>query len=278
MAQNVPNPERWVLPIFSSDQHLMRSHGYDFSTNYWYAYRPDVTNAYGNFFESEYIPIENTNGLEAWFPYPAPYTSTQYDFSVRHTNNLTVVGTTWATNGIHFNGIDDYLYRDSMSLNGLTGITISAWIYMELGSSDLAMRIVDDRAVDGVIFFLNNTNSSTPNSISLLVDTVTGGHRQEVTVYTTYFPTNRWMQLAATYNGNDIIIYVNSYAQPTTIPSAGTGNIVDGGAQFNIGRSPSAVRNLKGYMDDLKIYRYALSPQSITNDYQNNKLKYGYPP
>jgi hypothetical protein len=174
------------------------------------------------------------------------------------------------TSGLVFDGIDDVCSRASLSLNGLAGATFMAWFYFQNGASDINGRIFDNRAVNGYIFGLNNTNTSPAQCYNFFVDTATGDFRQ-ITLSANSVLTNVWTHVAAVYGANVATIYTNgaAYVGAVTTNSSGTGNIVDDGAACYFGDRSAGDRSLQGKLDDAFIFNRALTAAEIALCYTN---------
>ena len=74
-----------------------------------------------------------------------------------------------------------------------------------------------------------------------------------------------WTHIAATYDGNQAIIYYNGQPDGTQIAS---GVIHQGGSDIEIGRDNFFNHPLDGMIDDIRIYNYALDGNEIQQLYQ----------
>jgi hyaluronoglucosaminidase len=81
----------------------------------------------------------------------------------------------------------------------------------------------------------------------------------------TALPVGRWSEVAAVYDGHSLTVYVDGMpdgSAPTTLdPSAGQGSLKIGA------RGDDANQRFDGNIDEVAIYRHALSPQEIATDY-----------
>lgn len=149
--------------------------------------------------------------------------------------------------------------NDSDSLDLTTGMTLEAWVYNTATTADWGALLWKDTTdgKDGV-YYLYGTSPSYGPFAGL-------GSSQDVTG-TANFPTNTWVHLAATYDGQYQRLYVNgeqvsARAQQGAI-SKSTG-VLRIGADTWAGDWGDC---FKGYIDEVRIYNRALTPQEVISD------------
>jgi hypothetical protein len=81
---------------------------------------------------------------------------------------------------------------------------------------------------------------------------------------------NEWHMLTVTWDGRDIKFYKNGEYQDTWVWE---GALPDSDSQLEIGRDqPGNVEYYKGWMDDLRIYNYALSSSQVIKLYNKQEI------
>jgi hypothetical protein len=165
----------------------------------------------------------------------------------------------WVTgvNGLalRLNGVNQYaLVPDAMSLDVSQGITIAAWIMPEKKASQYIIQ--KGETVDGYEFGLLSTGkvSFRFNQITLPNDKVNSK---------AIYPINgTWMHVAATFDGTQAKIYINGILDKTQTFSPPT-VIKTNDSPLTIGSKNDGGSSLKGSLDDVRIFNYALSASEI---------------
>ena len=168
---------------------------------------------------------------------------------------------------LDFDGSDDGIYVPSFTqLNG-TNLSISAWINPTNFTSGGGVPRIIDRSYNGqfVLYFQNS------GELSLAVGT-TGTSLP----YPTHMcdagavVTGQWQLVAATYDGETAVVYVNGVACGTsTTPS---GPLATSTSQITIGTRPDASgRWFTGGIDEVRLLSAGLSGDWIVAEYNNQK-------
>ncbi len=165
---------------------------------------------------------------------------------------------------LNFDGSTTYgSVSDQEGLDATTGLTLSAWIKPQAqGAQDIISRATIG-AVDGYSLYLNPTNATTnPGKIIFHLNEATSGNTYRVISDTSYpFSGNTWIHVAATYDGTAMRMYVNGVEEESSLgPGSIAANLIDVG----IGAQANGSRKFRGQMDDVRIYRRALSAAEIT--------------
>jgi len=164
-----------------------------------------------------------------------------------------------------FNGTDQYVeVSNSTAFNLGTAFTISGWFNFT------------SNKYQGLISFDNNLTRgwflfqiSTSNEIRLFDGTTT------VTLKTSYTTTNQWDHFAITYNGTDVVFYINGVQQTTQAASLdlqtnGNDGVI-GNNQFASGRF------FNGKIDEVGLFNTALSASKIQQIYDATAVVGGVP-
>lgn len=163
-------------------------------------------------------------------------------------------------NALSFDGVDDYVNcGNGSSLNITDTITVEAWV----------MPTGDQQDNFGGIWF--DQYASIRNRIlvrdngSLLAQYVIGGATKSVTTIAGLVPHNQFTHIVLTYNGAEIVFWVNGIKQT---PTEATGEIALSYSNRLIGKGYSTTYHFNGLIDEVRIYNYAQSAEQIKMDYQ----------
>jgi len=206
--------------------------------------------------------------------YPgASGTTTWYDLSGNN-NNFTFFGPTFSSvNGgsIVFDGVSNYLLKESLVLNYNNNFTIQFWFYPStLGDS-----------VNGFGLFFNGVTSSNTNRVQIAVNpngsvnlvTVGSSVGDDFTSSSGLVTTGNWYNYVAVRNSGVITVYLNGV-------SVASGNVNYSVSQQNnlfIGfiRSSGALWYLNGRISNVSIYNKALTAAEILQNYNVTKARFG---
>ena len=169
----------------------------------------------------------------------------------------------------NFNGQIDYIdLGNRPELEGLSEITISAWIYITPTTSYGAKAIVSKESV----FKLDLDVQSDYRKIRFL----TGNNWVDKLLYSsTSLNNNVWYHIVAVYDGNIKSIYINGVKEPNTMSV--TGNIGTSSEPAGIGAYHYTTWNDKfvGKIDEVIIFKDALSESDIKTLYSQQSNGYG---
>ena len=162
-----------------------------------------------------------------------------------------------------FDGTNEYLNSNTFNLSG-TSLTYEAWIKpaafktaspyistimgIEVSDSNIALLRLGDASLDNnKLQFVLNTGGSTPKKLNS----------------NTALTANTWYHVAATYDGVSMKIYINGVLDANM---NATGTIAANGT-FQVSRSWDDNRGFSGQLDELRVWKTALSQATI----QTNK-------
>ncbi len=177
-----------------------------------------------------------------------------------------VNGPVWATgiisNSILLDGVDDYVSLPNDVVADVGNFTISTWVYLNSASS--WSRIFDFGSGTTSNMFLT-ARSGVSGAVRFSITTGGGGGEQLIDGLS-QLPTNAWIHVAVTRNGNTGILYVDGVAVGTnstmTLYPAALGNTT-----LNyIGKSQYADPYLDGAVDDFKIIGWAWSAYEVATN------------
>ncbi|MGF1613957.1 MAG: LamG-like jellyroll fold domain-containing protein, partial [Gammaproteobacteria bacterium] len=154
-----------------------------------------------------------------------------------------------------FDGVDDWVtIPDADALDLSTGMTLQAWVYP---TSNTAWRTILMKEQPGdFIYYLGANPSNQPVAI-------VGARGQPEAYDPTPMPLKKWRHLAATYDGQSLRLFVNG-AQVAT--QAQTAALINSDGQITLGGDAVWGRFFKGRIDEVRLYRRALSEAEIKTD------------
>lgn len=160
---------------------------------------------------------------------------------------------------LRFDGANDYVtVANDPALEGMSGLTLSAWINSESDGQAFGSRILSKSIGAGLDDYEISVHPD--NTIRFRVTTDSGrvDHNSDMTIQ----PGN-WYHIAATWDGSVMRIYINGVQDPNT--SSQSGQLEASGLALGIGTHLTAPgdRRFHGFIDDVRIYDRALSPLEI---------------
>jgi len=168
-----------------------------------------------------------------------------------------------ANNYLTFNGTDQYVTvpHDTALDFGTDDFTICGWVNTSatIRSSQYVLR-------KGTLFSLLANNAGYAGTYRIVLqDTIGGGGTTSLLT----FQSNTWTFFAITKSGNTQIYYINGGSQ-----SLSTSNVfTDNTDELLIGRYNQDETALQGSLDDIRIYKSALTQENITNIYNGGQGK-----
>jgi hypothetical protein len=187
------------------------------------------------------------------------------DSSENNLNGTSYNGLNTATGKIckagEFDGEDDYIKIDNNSLLSVSKLTYMAWIKrkdpnVSKNSSKLEAIFINQDSNNG-LYLVENSDSNNPNKV--LFKLRIGGNTKELYSSTEIDDTD-WHHIAATYDGNKMVIYIDGKEDAN---SSVSGNIDIGNKDNYIGSSGSD-DYFYGKIDEVKVYNKALSSCDIS--------------
>jgi hypothetical protein len=192
-------------------------------------------------------------------------TSSKAVDSSRYSNNGTMTGVTWSSNGkygyaANFGSVNNRIIA-SNSINLFGGGTMTAWAYAD-SFPNYNPRIFGAVGNSGdQIWILNGINLGTSMNIS-------GTHQMITTDY--IFPLSRWVFVAMTFNQSGLNIYINGTKIYTNLSP-----VYGSTYQPEIGWD--GVNNIDywdGLIDEVRIWNRSLSETEIYQQYVSNLNKF----
>ncbi len=240
-----------------------------------YCYTVAGTNALGISADSApacaTIPVGTVaTNLLAYWTFDEGGGAIAYDTS-GNSNTGTVSGSSWTwTSGMfgsamYFGGGDQVAVSNTASLNPVQGITVSAWVNADNWFN--TPRILEKGKSNNQYALLVNPSTQ----LVFVVYGVTNG-----TALTTPPSEGFWHQIAGTYDGSSITLYIDG--QVVTQQTA-SGQMPITTDPLAIGFRPGANLNynFSGIIDDVRIYGSALSGSQVAQQYQTDTVGDGIP-
>jgi len=214
-------------------------------------------------------PAVDPTGLVGAWGFEEAGGTTATDTSLAH-NDGTLSNVTRGTGkygaGLTFNGTSSWVTVPASSSLDLGGaMTLEAWVNPTgLTANDFNTVMLRERTSNAMSYSLyaNNDNNRPSGHVS------TGGTEVN-TAGTAQIPLNAWTHLATTYDGSTLRLYVNG----TLVSSkAVTGTIDASSLPLRIGGNNVWHEYFKGTLDELRVYKRALSASEIGID-MNSAVK-----
>jgi len=162
-----------------------------------------------------------------------------------------ITGAAWMDDqvgALDFDGIDDYVaIPDANRILDVDTFTISLWAYYPATAQSHNEFIY---ASKGIYIYRNQGNN---------LKAVFQYPYKEVSIQS--IPTEEWFHIAATYDGQDINVFINGVLEGTKAASGMS--LKDHGGTVYLGAESTFAGFLKGGVDDVQVFNYALSTSKI---------------
>jgi hypothetical protein len=223
--------------------------------------------------------------MVAYWKFEEPNGSTAYD-SVANNDGAVIGGGTWVTGlvgaALRFDGINDYIeVPDDPSLRGMAELTVEAWAYPETLDPLWQGIVVKRDNYTGVgdfsygIFARRGWDHLPQHPAFELYDESSAS--AVVRCYETHLVVNQWYHFAAVYSGDTAELYINGVSC-NEVPFVGA-TVNNSPHRFLIGTfayGSSEGYHFKGLIDEVAIYRRALSPEEVQQHHQDGLEGKGY--
>lgn len=190
--------------------------------------------------------------------------------------NGTIYGATWVNvNGrrcLNFDGDDDYAtfpYNTATNIEGSKSVSLCAWVYpitQDGGSNDILAK---HRFVSGTNrggFYLQNSGA-TPDFI------LTNNSSAVVVTSLSTIGTATWTHICGVYNistGGSALLYINGTRVAAGTMSSGIGTHTVANIRLSNSSIPA---NINAYIDDARIYDWALTAEEVNRIYQATAME-----
>ncbi|QEH37847.1 Copper resistance protein CopC [Aquisphaera giovannonii] len=203
----------------------------------------------------------STTDLVAEYTFDEGTGSTIHDLSGKG-NNGTASNTTWTTglfgSALSFDGADSWVtINSSSSLNLTSGMTLEAWVKPAAASSNNQTILLKEQS-GNLAYSLYATNQSGSPSAHAYVN---GADRESAG--SAGLPVNAWSFLTATFDGSDLLLYVNGNL---VSDQAVSGPIVTSTGALRIGGNSVWGEYFQGLIDQVRIYSRPLNAGEILSD------------
>jgi hypothetical protein len=171
-------------------------------------------------------------------------------------------------NCLDFDGTDDYVNCGTLNLSGST-LTMECWVNVSDFSASIdnvgniaTVMGTEIGGGDTALLRFGDVGPSSANNIQFVLF-IGGG---QIKLNGSYeFSDDTWYHLAATYNGSQMILYVNGIVDETRNQ---TGNFISNDT-FYFGNSLNENRYFTGQMDDVRIWNDVRTQTEIQNNMYN---------
>jgi len=169
---------------------------------------------------------------------------------------------------LSFDGAGDYVQvSDDDSLTDLSGLTMSAWIYLNSISNDRSGIIQKYYAVSGnraYLMELGKNNDGTDNSTVAIGVSQTGApFNGKFTFGTTQLQVGQWYHIVTTWEADHQEVYVNGIEETDDTDSAIANSMPNNNEPLYIGYEKDEGTYFNGTIDDVRVYNKALSENEI---------------
>ena len=183
-------------------------------------------------------------------------------------NNGTISGATYSKiNGgvLDFDGSnDDFEVTDSTDLRITSAITLQGWIYLDAKSGNYQHIAIKQSGVSSTAYGLWIKDSGELYAeINASSNSITGA---------TSLATGTWLNIALTYDGSDIKLYLNGSQDASSSPGSIT--ISHGSYPFDLFSGPFNDR-IDGKLGSMLLYSSGLSAAQILSNYNATKSRFG---
>jgi PKD repeat protein len=184
-------------------------------------------------------------------------------------NDATIHGATWVTHGISgsaldFDGINDWAQANPVNVSYLT---VSAWVYYHQFCENIGWGppIVSNGCDNPAVGYHLYQNTNYPFNRATCFVTV-GGQRYG-TISDLPLVTGQWYNLAMTYDGHSVKLYINGRLDSEDDRPSGTITPSPYPLMFAEAYYPEHASWFNGLIDEVRIYNRALSADEIDSLY-----------
>ncbi|RMF55934.1 hypothetical protein D6745_00810 [Candidatus Woesearchaeota archaeon] len=242
---------------------------------------------YNNYFDNIINAFENDYSISGYWKFDEGSGNTTADAGMNGNNGTLMNGANWTIgysgSGIYFDGIGDYVrVPDSASLSSPSAnskITVEAWVKPDAGLLNVYARVIASHwtasgsescssgdAANAWVLEAHNDgfyHAIIGNGAGSYVDLPSNTQLQE----------GVWQHVAFTWNGTNVVLYVNGQPDASIPYSAG---MVDSDCPVQIGKTDQLTYTWKGFIDEVKIFNRDLTPTQILDEYNNNSKPFNY--
>jgi hypothetical protein len=197
-----------------------------------------------------------------------------YDSTNNNNDGTFVSSPQWVTgkfgSALSFDGVDDYIDTNANIPGALSAMSVSAWIYGKNWTNPANSPILG-KQYDGSEYDCSLWVMSGGELFFVVANSAGDGGQESYTTSDMNLEVDRWYHIVVTWDTADGDY--KFYRDGTLIEVAEgdryeTKNVNSENLYIGTGYlAPGAEDNFNGYIDELKIYNYAITPEQILQDY-----------
>lgn len=183
----------------------------------------------------------------------------------------TLNGATWSKDGqiggcVHIPDTEKYVEIDSVPELDITDeITIQAWFFPEQNQGD--SNLMGRRTPANVGGYVLQWSSQFTGAPQIETWIHIGGFQGTRNKQTIKPELNKWFHVSSTYDGKVIRQYINGELDVEF--DSPDGNITSVDIVFRIGKSQTGLAGAVGFVDEVSIYKRALTQDEVKSDMEN---------
>jgi hypothetical protein len=174
---------------------------------------------------------------------------------------------------IDFDGVDDYLSSGSLLDFSNSDFTMSSWVKLDSNNGNFAImgRLATDQirtaASTGISLEAQAGSTSSPSKLYFLV--YNNNNLRIIKTINRVLPKNKWVHVTATYDGSNVLMYINGELVSTNDSELARTDMPDlTGIDFTIGgiynELLSGTRNhFDGAIDEVRVFNAALTEDQV---------------
>jgi len=212
-------------------------------------------------------------GPVAFWKFDEGYGEIAYDSS-NQGNNATISGALWSEDefgsapdgkSLQFDGVDDYVtktYNDDIELDPVKlPFTVSTW-FKAPSAVNTQQTLISRYSTSGYKLYMNASGQ-----VCFGVDDDSTWGPDDAACSTDSFADSQWHFITAVKEADSINVYVDAMRMDTTTLTA-TGGLSGSNTTFYVGVDSDGSSNpWKGFIDEIRVYTYALNATQIMTEY-----------
>jgi hypothetical protein len=172
-----------------------------------------------------------------------------------------------------FDGVGDYVVNNSGTfLNGLSAVTVSAWVKSNVTSTDRGFLFAKDPDnTDSILSLRYDAAGTVGTGTNVIKGAITSTGGVQSIESASNVQTTNWQHIAMVWtSGQQLKLYINGALSTPTGNNAATTGTITGATKLLVGqggRDNLTTLGWNGLVDDVRIYNRALSAGEVTSLY-----------